>query len=135
MSAAEIETIGSKDLIQFAHDQIVAQIQSHFSGHERARLVDAVLKVKDWVTTFASRGPDSGVDIFAWRGSLGLDQLFLCVQGKLQTSSCNVTIYRMLQGLMQTFEGEQGLFVDAASTKPFKRKPNRGTSLFAFGRS
>jgi len=105
MSAAVIETIGSKDLTQFAHDQIVAQIQSHFSGHERARIVDAVLKVMDWVTTFASRGPDSGVDIFAWCGSPGLDQQFLCVQGKLQTSSCTVTIYHMLQGLMQTFEG------------------------------
>ena len=56
-------------------------------------------------------GADGGVDILAGRGSLGLDAPRLCVQVKSQNSPSDVTVYRTLQGTMQTFKAEQGLLV------------------------
>ncbi len=102
---------GSIDLTQLAHDQIVAHIQNQFTRHDLARLVDAVLKAEGWMTKLSPPGPDGGIDIFAGRGSFGLDQPRLCVQVKSQTSPCDVTVYRSLQGSMQTFKAEQGLLV------------------------
>lgn len=99
------------DLAQAAHDQIVAQIQSRFSGHALARLVDAILNAEGWVTKLSTPGPDGGVDILAGRGLLGLDQPRLCVQVKSQTSPADVSVYRTLQGSMQSFKAEQGLVV------------------------
>lgn len=108
-SEDQTETI--PDLTQMAHDQIVARIQSRFTGHELTRLVDAVLQVDGWVTRVSPPGPDGGVDILAGRGSLGLDGPRLCVQVKSQTNPVDVTVYRTLQGTMQTFNAEQGLLV------------------------
>jgi len=99
------------DLAELAHDQIVNQIQSRFKGHALSQLVDAVLKAEGWATKLSPPGPDGGVDILAGRGSLGLDQPRLCVQVKSQNSPADVTIYRTLQGTMQTFKAEQGLLV------------------------
>ena len=99
------------DLVQMAHDQIVARIQSRFSGHGLTRLVDAVLQVEGWVTKVSPPGPDGGVDILGGRGSLGLDGPRLCVQVKSQQNPADVTVYRTLQGTMQTFNAEQGLLV------------------------
>jgi restriction system protein len=99
------------DLTLAAHDQIVAQIQSRFSGHALARLVEAVLRAEGWVTKLSPPGPDGGVDILCGRGSLGLDQPRLCVQVKSQSSPADVTVYRSLQGSMQSFKAEQGLLV------------------------
>ena len=94
-----------------AHDQIVARIQSRFKGHEMSRLVDAVLRADGWMTKVSPPGPDGGVDILAGRGSLGLDAPRLCVQVKSQNSPADVTVYRTLQGTMQTFKAEAGLLV------------------------
>lgn len=99
------------DLTQMAHDQIVARIQARYTGHALTRLVDAVLQVDGWVTRVSPPGPDGGVDILAGRGSLGLDSPRLCVQVKSQNSPADVTVYRTLQGTMQTFNAEQGLLV------------------------
>lgn len=99
------------DLQQAAHDQIVAHIQSRFSGHGLSRLVEAVLNAEGWVTKLSPPGPDGGVDILAGRGSLGLDQPRLCVQVKSQPAPVDVTVYRTLQGSMQSFKAEQGLLV------------------------
>jgi restriction system protein len=99
------------DLGQLAHDQIVCHIQSHFFGHPMAQLVDAVLQADGWTTKVSPPGPDGGVDILAGRGTLGLDEPRLCVQVKSQESAADVTVYRGLQGSMQTFKADQGLLV------------------------
>ena len=101
----------SIDLPQQAHDQIVKHIQGKFTGHELSRLVEAVLVAEGWYTKLSPPGPDGGVDILAGRGSLGLDSPRLCVQVKSQNSPADVTVYRTLQGSMQTFKAEQGLLV------------------------
>ena len=102
---------GLPDLAQLAHDQIVAHIQAKFSGHALATLVNAVLRAEGWLTKPSPPGADGGVDILAGRGSLGLDEPRLCVQVKSQNSPADVTIYRTLQGAMQTFNAQQGLLV------------------------
>ncbi len=102
---------GMPDLSQLAHDQIVAHIQARFSGHALANLVNAILRADGWVTRPSPPGADGGVDILAGRGSLGLDAPRLCVQVKSQNSPADVTIYRTLQGTMQTFNAQQGLLV------------------------
>jgi restriction system protein len=83
----------------------------HFAGHALATLVDAVLRADGWVTKLALPGPDGGVDILGGRGPLGLDDPRLCVQVKSQNSPADVTVYRTLQGTMQTYKAEQGLLV------------------------
>lgn len=105
------ETEDVPDLAQMAHDQIVAHIQTRFAGHALATLVDAVLRADGWVTKVSPPGTDGGVDILGGRGSLGLDGPRLCVQVKSQNSPADVTVYRTLQGTMQTFTAEQGLLV------------------------
>src|SRR5262249_28972864 len=99
------------DLGQLANDQIVAHIQSHFAGHALAALVDAVLRADGWVTKVWPPGADGGVDILGGGGPLGLDEPRLCVQVKSQNSPADVTVYRTLQGTMQTYKAEQGLLV------------------------
>ena len=107
----EGQTAGMPDLSQLAHDQIVAHIQARFAGHALARLVAAVLSVDGWVTKVSPPGADGGLDILAGRGSLGLDAPRLCVQVKSGNITGDVTVYRTLQGTMQTFKAEQGLLV------------------------
>jgi restriction system protein len=107
----EAQAASVPDLSQLAHDQILAHIQAKFSGHDLAELVDAVLRADGWTTKLSPPGPDGGVDILAGRGPLGLDPPRLCVQVKSQNSPADVTIYRTLQGSMQTFKAEQGLLV------------------------
>jgi restriction system protein len=99
------------DLEQLAQDQIVRHIQSRFAGHALSKLVEAVLMAEDWVTHLSPPGADGGVDILAGRGTLGLDQPRLCVQVKSQTSPVDVTVYRTLQGSMQSFKADHGLLV------------------------
>lgn len=99
------------DLRQLAHDQIVGEIQTRFSGHALTSLVDAVLRADGWATIQSSAGPDGGVDIPAGREPLGLDPPRLCVQVKSQSHPADVTVYGGLQGTMQSFKAEQGLLV------------------------
>ncbi len=99
------------DLRQLARDQIVKEIQTRFSGHSLTDLVAAVLEADGWTTDVSPPGPDGGVDILAGRGPLGLDPPRLCVQVKSQSTAADVTVYRTLQGTMQSFRPEQGLLV------------------------
>lgn len=109
--ATEEQAEAVPDLVQMAHDQIVARIQSRFSGHALTGLVEALLEAEGWVTESSPPGPDGGVDILAGRGSLGLDGPRLCVQVKSQQTPADVTVYRALKGTMQNFSAEQGLLV------------------------
>lgn len=108
--ASDDDAVGH-DLSLAAHDQIVAHIQSRFVGHALAQLVNAVLATDGWATKLSPPGPDGGVDILAGRGPLGLDAPRLCVQVKSQNIPADVTVYRTLQGAMQSFKSEQGLLV------------------------
>lgn len=105
------ETDALTDIEQLAHDQILGYIEQHFKGHDLARLVDAVLQAEGYVTHVSPPGPDGGADVLAGGGSLGLDRPRLCVQVKSSLSPCDVTVFRALQGTMQTVQADQGLLV------------------------
>jgi len=110
---SEIALTGT-DLEAAIRDQITRFIQSHFSGHGLARLVAAVLEVDGYQTEVSPPGPDGGVDILAGKGPLGLESPRLVVQVKSGSTPTNVTIYRNLQGTMQTYKAELGLLVSWA---------------------
>jgi restriction system protein len=110
--AGDDDAVGlGHDLALAAHDQIVAHIQARFREHALAQLVNAVLAADGWATRLSPPGPDGGVDILAGRGPFGLDAPRLCVQVKSQNSPADVTVFRTLQGSMQSFKAEQGLLV------------------------
>ena len=124
---ADSESDTLPDLQEAAHDQIVAQIQSRFAGHELTRLVDAVLRADGWETTISAPGPDGGVDILAARGPLGLDSPRLCVQVKSQDAPTDVNVYRSLQGTVQAFNADQGLLVCwGGFTKAVRKEAKQG---------
>ena len=99
------------DIAQAAHDQIIAYVRKHFTGHDMTRLVAAILEAEGFKGTVSPPGPDRGVDILAGRGPLGLDQPVLCVQVKATEELTGVTVFRALQGTMSSFRATQGLLV------------------------
>jgi restriction system protein len=99
------------DIERFSRDLILGYLEKRFKGHDLARLVDAVLQAKGYVTLFSEPGADGGVDILAGQGMLGFDGPKLCVQVKSSQSSADVRILRELQGSMATFKADQGLLV------------------------
>lgn len=99
------------DIEQLARDQISAHILAKFKGHDMTRLVEAILRAEGYVTESAPPGADGGVDILAASGPLGFSSPRLCVQVKSQQSPADVSVFRGLQGSMQTFSAEQGLLV------------------------
>ena len=96
---------------QLAHQQIAREIERHFTGHDLARLVGAVLEAEGYRTEVSPPGPDGGVDILAGRGPLGFEEPRLCVQVKSSSGHTEVPVLRALQGSMQTFSASQGMLV------------------------
>ncbi|MCA9599436.1 MAG: restriction endonuclease [Myxococcales bacterium] len=99
------------DIEQIARDQISTHVLQKFKGHHLTDLVAAVLQAEGYVVQVSPPGADGGVDILAGTGPLGFAQPRLCVQVKSQQSPADVTVFRSLQGSMQTFGAEQGLLV------------------------
>jgi restriction system protein len=99
------------DVERLAEDQILRHIETHFKGHQLARLVEAVLQAEGYQTQLSPPGPDGGVDILAGTGALGFEPPRLCVQVKSSGVPCDVTVFRGLQGTMTTFKADQGLLV------------------------
>ena len=94
-----------------AQDAIRDFVRERFTGHEFARLVDAILQAQGYVTRLSPPGPDGGVDVLAGRGPLGFDHPRLCVQVKATAAAADVKVVRELQGTMQSFRARHGLFV------------------------
>lgn len=97
------------DIEQAARDQILEHIQRRFAGHDLAKLVDAVLQAEGFLTRVSPPGADGGVDILAGSGPMGFDSPRLCIQVKSSQSPADVAILRELQGILASFQAEQGL--------------------------
>jgi restriction system protein len=109
------------DLERSARDEILKFIQAKFTGHELARLVDAVLRARDYKTVVSPPGPDGGVDILAGSGPLGFDQPRLCVQVKSGTGTEGQKTFNELLGVVSKFDSDQGLLVSwGGFTNPVK---------------
>ena len=94
-----------------ARNEISDFIRERFTGHEFARLIDAILQAQGYATRLSPEGPDGGVDVLAGRGPLGFDHPRLCVQVKATAAAADVKVVRELQGTMQSFRARHGLFV------------------------
>lgn len=99
------------NLESISGDQIREFVEANYKGHELTRLIDEILVADGFFTYRAPPGPDGGVDILARKGTLGLEGQKLCVQVKSSVTACDVTIFRALQGTMQTFGADRGLLV------------------------
>jgi restriction system protein len=105
------DEVAPTDVEQLAEDQILKYVETHFKGHNLARLVEAVLQAEGYQTQLSPPGPDGGVDILAGTGALGFESPRLCVQVKSSGVPCDVTVFRGVQGIMAAFKADQGLLV------------------------
>jgi restriction system protein len=99
------------DIEQLARDRMRAFIAEKFTGHDLARLVDAVLRAQGFVTYRSPAGPDGGVDVLAGAGPLGTESPRICVQVKAGDSPVDVKVVRELHGVLSTVNADQALLV------------------------
>lgn len=99
------------DLERLGRDQIQNHVAEQFAGHGLTNLVAAVLRAEGFFAQVASPGPDGGIDIFAGKGTLGLDPPLLIVQVKSSPSPVDVKVVRELHGVLSTHGAEQALLV------------------------
>ncbi|MBI3466357.1 MAG: restriction endonuclease [Planctomycetes bacterium] len=115
----EDETV---DLEEAARDEILKFIQAKFTGHDLARLVNAVLRAQGYKSEVSPPGPDGGVDILAASGPLGFHQPRLCVQVKSGSGAEGQKTFNELRGVVSKFGAEQGLLVSwGGFTNPVKQ--------------
>lgn len=99
------------DLQEYALARIQSLIQENFSGHDLARLVEAVLAADGFVCERKPPGADGGVDILAGRGPLGLDEPRVVVQVKSESAPVGDPVVQTLQGAITRFSASQALLV------------------------
>lgn len=99
------------DLEDYALTRLQTLIQENFSGHELARLVEAVLVAEGFICERKPPGADGGVDILAGRGPLGLDAPRLVVQVKSDSAPVGDPVVQTLQGAITRFNADQALLV------------------------
>jgi restriction system protein len=107
------------DVEQVARDQVRAFIAERFTGHDLARLVEAILRAQGFFTYRSPAGADGGIDVLAGGGPLGMEPPRICVQVKSGDSPVDVKVVRELQGVLSSVNAKQGLLVAwAGLTKP-----------------
>ena len=111
----------SRDLEEFAHDNLAAFIGQKFRGHDLTRLIEAILNAQGFKTYRSPEGPDNGIDILAASGSLGFDEPRICVQVKSSDDPIERSVLDQLIGSMHQVKATQGLLV---SWGGFKRTYN-----------
>ena len=99
------------NLEEVARDQIAKLIMARFSGHDLARLIEAVLQAEGYTTFRSPEGPDKGIDILASQGPLGFEQPRICVQVKSGDTPVDLPTMNQLIGAMQNVQADHGLFV------------------------
>lgn len=102
---------GLEDLVQAARDQLAKLIITRFQGHGMARLVDAVLRARDYTTYLSPPGPDKGIDILAAPEPMGFGEPRVCVQVKSGDSALDRPTLDQLIGVMQNVQASHGLLV------------------------
>ncbi|MDF2988075.1 MAG: hypothetical protein K0R50_3585 [Eubacterium sp.] len=107
----------SMDLEQYAMDHIAKHLVRKFKGHGMARIVEAILKAKGYVTYRSSEGADKGVDILAAQGSLGFGSPKICVQVKTTDAPVDRMTLDQLIGTMHNFKADHGLLVSWSGFK------------------
>ena len=99
------------DLEEVARDALARHLAAHFSGHELATLVEAVLSAQGYTTYKSPPGPDGGMDLLASGGALGFEPPRILVQVKSGGSPVDLPVYTHMIGAMAEFHADQGLLV------------------------
>ncbi|EPR14070.1 restriction endonuclease [Ruminiclostridium papyrosolvens] len=105
------------DFEQYAMDHIAKHLMRKFKGHGMARIVEAILKAKGYVTYRSPEGPDKGVDILASQGPLGFGSPKLCIQVKTTDAQVDRPILDQLVGTMHNYKADHGLLVSWSGFK------------------
>lgn len=92
-------------------DRIRTHIVENFAGHKLTGLVSEILTAHGYVCDVSPPGPDSGVDILAGRGPLGLDAPTVVVEVKSEPTAIGAPVVRGLQGAISAHQADQGLLV------------------------
>jgi restriction system protein len=103
--------VASVDLERVAYDRINNFIGERFSGHDMARLIEAIFQARGLATYRSPKGPDGGIDVLAGGGPLGMDSPRICVQVKFTSGPADASVVRELEGVMQRVRADQGLLV------------------------
>lgn len=120
------EEIPEIDLDEQIRDRIVRMIRQRFSGLGLERLVASILRASGYNAVETRRGPDGGVDVLAGMGEMGFGEPRLCVQVKSGAAPVGIADYNRLQGNIQGFGAQYGLFVSMGDfTEPVKRENER----------
>ena len=107
------------DLDRQITDRIIARLRRQFAGVRLEYLVASILSASGYYVQQTRQGADGGIDVLAGRGDLGFAAPRLCVQVKGRTSPAGLDEYSSLQGNIDSFRAQHGLFVSLGGfTKP-----------------
>ena len=107
------------DLDRQVIDRVIARLHRQFAGVRLEYLVASILSASGYYVQQTRKGADGGIDVLAGRGDLGFDAPRLCVQVKGRTSPASLDEYSSLQGNIDSFRAQHGLFVSLGGfTKP-----------------
>lgn len=107
----QAEATIEQDLERVSRDAIVELVGRSFKAHDLERLVAAVLEADGYHVDQTRMGADGGVDLLVRRGELGFDAPRICVQVKSSAYPEDVKTIRELQGALNNFGADHGLFV------------------------
>ena len=94
-----------------ARDAIRKRISDRFKLHALEELVEDVLIAQGFQTLRKGPGPDSGVDVIASHGPMGLGNPRICVQVKSGDGRQGAPEVQQLLGALKQFQADFGLFV------------------------
>jgi restriction system protein len=99
------------DLERYARDRITSFVIERYAGHKLEHLVAAVLTAEGFTCSVTKASGDGGVDVFAGRGPLGLDNPRLVVQVKSDANPVGAEVVQKLQGALGSHGADQALLV------------------------
>lgn len=108
---------------QAIRDRVMTHLTENFGQHKLTQLVAEVLEAMGFHCEVSPAGPDSGVDILAGSGPLGLDSPTLIVEVKSEPSPVGSLVVRGLHSAMTQHQADQGLLVALGGiTSPARRE-------------
>ncbi|MGG5152526.1 restriction endonuclease [Alcaligenes aquatilis] len=105
------DTGAEVDIVAYARQQVVRQIELKFKGHALTSLIAAILRAQGYTTWQSPEGADGGADILASSGDMGFGAERICVEVKSGVGTTDRPTVDKLLGAVTKFNANQGLFV------------------------
>ncbi|NYT59324.1 restriction endonuclease [Alcaligenaceae bacterium] len=110
-SIVDEEAVAEVDIVAYARQQVVRQIEFKFKGHALTKLIAAILQAQGYTTWQSPEGADGGADILASSGDMGFGADRICVEVKSGNGTVDRPTVDKLLGAMTKFNANKGLFV------------------------